>query len=476
MNLHLTVIIAYSAVLILFGLWIGRLVRTSSDFFVAGRSLSPTLLFATVMAANLGAGTTIGAAGLGYQFGLSAWWWVGSAAIGTFFLAFWVGPRIHRMAAEHGFYTVGDFLERRYGTPVRGAMTAMLWVGTPAILAAQLIALAVVLEVVVGFPRTPALLLGGIVTTTYFTAGGLRGAALINLVQLIVLLIGFALAVVLGLQLVDGWSGLRALEPSVGEGYFNFWNGGGGAGWMLMALLVPNFIVSPGLLQKIYGARDARSIRLGVGICAAALLIFAFAPAVLGMIARLQHPGLTDPDQALPMLLRSDLPLLVGAIGLGALFVADISSADAIRFMLATSMSQDLYRRFINPDASDRRVLLVARSAAVLGGVVAVGMAIVSDSVITPLKFFYSLVGLSFFVPVIAGLSTGRGGAPAVFASILAGIATMVSVHLATDGAGIGVLTPNSLGLLAASVGFLFVLWARARGRAGPEAKTGETR
>ncbi len=110
MNLHLTVIIAYSAVLILFGLWIGRLVRTSSDFFVAGRSLSPTLLFATVMAANLGAGTTVGAASLGYQFGLSAWWWVGSAAIGTFFLAFWVGPRIHRLAAEHGFYTVGDFL------------------------------------------------------------------------------------------------------------------------------------------------------------------------------------------------------------------------------------------------------------------------------------------------------------------------------------------------------------------------------
>ncbi|MCZ6856667.1 MAG: sodium:solute symporter family protein, partial [Gemmatimonadetes bacterium] len=416
MNLHLTVIIAYSAVLILFGLWIGRLVRTSSGFFVAGRSLSPTLLFATVMAANLGAGSTVGAASLGYEFGLSAWWWVGSAAIGTFVLAFWVGPRIHRMAAEHGFYTVGDFLERRYGTAVRGAMTAMLWVGTPAILAGQLIALAVVLEVVVGFPRTPALLLGGIVTTTYFTAGGLRGAALINLVQLIVLLIGFALAVVLGLQVAGGWSGLRALEPSVGEGYFNFFDGGG-AGWMLMALLVPNFIVSPGLLQKIYGARDARSIRLGVGICAGALLIFAFAPAVLGMIARLQHPGLTDPNLALPMLLRSDLPLIVGAIGLGALFVADISSADAILFMLATSMSQDLYRRFINPDASDRRVLLVARFAAVLGGVVAVGMAIVSDAVITPLKFFYSRVGLSFFVPVIAGLYTGRGGAPEVFAS-----------------------------------------------------------
>ena len=50
-----------------------------------------------------------------------------------------------------------------------------------------------------------------------------------------------------------------------------------------------------------------------------------------------------------------------------------------------------------------------------------------------------------------------------------------MSVQLATGGAGIGGLTPNFLGLLAAAVGFLLVLWGRARGRAGPEAKTSVT-
>lgn len=476
MNLHLVVLIAYSVVLIAGGLWVGRLVRGTADFFVAGRSLGPGLLFATVMAANIGAGSTVGAASLGYQYGLSAWWWVGSAAIGTLVLAFFVGPRIHRLAAKHGFYTVGDFLEHRYGTAVRGVMTALLWMATPAILAGQLIALSVVLEVVVGFPRVPALLLGGLVTTTYFTAGGLRGAAWINLAQLVVLIIGFAAALVMALYSVGGWSGMAAVAPSVGVGddYFNFWHGGG-AGWTLLALVAPNFIVSPGLLQKVYGARDTRSIRLGVGLCGLALLVFAFAPAVLGMVARMHHPDLINPDHALPMLLRSDLPVWVGAVGLGALFVADISSADAILFMLATSMSQDLYRRFINPQASDRRVLFVARVAAVLGGVVAVGMAIVSPSVVAPLRIFYSLVGLSFFVPVVAGLYTGRGGAPEVFASIAAGIATDLTVRLATDGAGFGVVTPNLAGLIAAGAGFTCVAVARSlRGRA-TAAKTDET-
>ncbi len=92
MNLHLVVLIAYSVVLIAGGLWIGRLVRGSADFFVAGRSLGPGLLFATLMAANIGAGSTVGAASLGYLYGLSAWWWVGSAGIGTLLLAFLWAP------------------------------------------------------------------------------------------------------------------------------------------------------------------------------------------------------------------------------------------------------------------------------------------------------------------------------------------------------------------------------------------------
>src|SRR3954464_15765395 len=98
-----------------------RAVRGSADFFVAGRALSAPLLFSTILAANIGAGTTIGAAGGGgcsrrragaagvaYRDGISAWWWNGAAAIGSLALAFIVGPRIWRIAARANLYTVGD--------------------------------------------------------------------------------------------------------------------------------------------------------------------------------------------------------------------------------------------------------------------------------------------------------------------------------------------------------------------------------
>ena len=66
MNLHLVLLIAYSVGIVAFGLWTARLVRHSSDFFVAGRSLGPGLVLATMLAANIGAGSTVGVAGLAY--------------------------------------------------------------------------------------------------------------------------------------------------------------------------------------------------------------------------------------------------------------------------------------------------------------------------------------------------------------------------------------------------------------------------
>jgi len=73
---HLTLLAVFAAAQIGLGLYIGRRVSGTSEFFVAGRRLSGPMLFATLLAANIGAGSTIGAASYGYRDGLSAWWWV----------------------------------------------------------------------------------------------------------------------------------------------------------------------------------------------------------------------------------------------------------------------------------------------------------------------------------------------------------------------------------------------------------------
>src|SRR5215207_8459875 len=186
---YLLLLLAYSVLQIGLGIWIGRRVRTSSDFFVAGRALGPGLLFATFLAANIGAGSTIGAAGLGYRDGIAALWWVGSAGLGSLALALSVGPRIRRLAAAHDLRTVGDFLEWRYDRRVRATMALVLWVGTICILAGQLMGIAWILTVVIKIPKIAGCLLGALVITAYFAAGGLRSSAVVNVVQLTVKLV-----------------------------------------------------------------------------------------------------------------------------------------------------------------------------------------------------------------------------------------------------------------------------------------------
>lgn len=465
MTATLALLIGYSVGLSALGLWIGRRVQSSGAFFVAGRQLGPGLLFATILAANIGAGSTVGAAGLGFRDGLSAWWWVGSAGIGTLVLAFWVGPRLWAIARDHDLYTVGDYLEHRYGRSIRALIAVLLWVGTLAILAGQLIAVAWVLDVVAGVPKPVGCLIGGVVMTVYFTAGGLLTSAWVNLVELVVLFLGLGLALPWALSDAGGWSAVTAATQATGDDYFGFLHGGA-SGWTYLVLLAPAFIISPGLLQKVYGARDARAVRWGVGLSGVALLLFAAVPPLLGIIARVYAPDLPHHELALPTVLTDALPPALGMLALAAVFSAEISSADAILFMLATSLSKDLYRRFLRPDAGDREVLRVARIAALVGGGFGVGLAIVLPSVIGSLTVFYSLLSVSLFVPVIAGLHTARAGVPEALAAILGGVCVTAALRLGGV-AGSGIWTATSIGLLASAGLFVLVLLVRSTKRTG---------
>jgi solute:Na+ symporter, SSS family len=451
---YLIIIVLYSVAQIALGVWVARRVRGSSDFFVAGRNLGPGLLFATFLAANIGGGSTIGATGLGYRDGLAAVWWVGSAGIGSVALALFVGPRIRRIAAEHDLKTAGDFLEWRYDRRVRATVASLLWIGTIAILAGQLIGIAWILNVVIGIPKIAGCALGAIVVTAYFGAGGLKSSAVVNVVQLTVKVLGFAIALPLALRAVGGLDGLSAAIPR--PEMWNTWRNGE-SGWIYLAMLGPNFIISPGLLQKVYGARDDRTVRVGVGLNALCLMLYACVPVLLGMSALVLHPGLPNRELALPMLFMHDLPFWVGALGLAAVFSAEVSAADAVLFMLATSLSQDLYKRFLNPAASDRQVLTVARAASVAGGIAAVVVAFLSKTVIDALSVFYTLVGVSLFVPIVAGLYLRRARALDALAAIAGGIVAVVAAQLWNGGKPIGLFTPAMCGLLAAAVAFAIV-------------------
>lgn len=472
----LFLILAYSVGLVALGAWIGRTVRKSEDYFVGGRALGPGLLFATFLAANIGAGSTVGATGLAYHHGLSAWWWNGSAGIGTLILALWVGPRIWRLASARGYLTVGDFLEDRFGRHVRLVAAVIIWIGSLSIYAAQIIGASAVLERVGGVSPTTGAVVAVVAMTAYFVSGGLLSAAWVNRVQLLVILSGFAMAVSV---IVSRAGGVATVATAVPGSSFLSGTAPGvlGSGWPSLFLLAPAFFLSPGLVQRAFSARDERSVRRGIGWSAVALMVFAFGPVAIGMAGRVLVPELASapPDQVLPGVLMATVPWAISSIALAAVFSAEISSADAVLFMLSTSGSRDFYRGYVNPDATDAQLLRVARIIAVCAGLLGILLAFYYADVKRALGQFYSVLGVTLFAPILGGLFVPKAGRIAAMTSMVVGVVALFAAQqiLADPSAltwlsarGMAWMTASFVGLVLSTLAYLGV--AAFAGPKGP--------
>ena len=445
----LPILAAYCLALLLVGAFASRSVRRAEDFFVAGRSLPPTLIFSTFLAANLGAGSTVGAAEFGYTSGLPAWWWVGSAGIGSAVLAFLVGPHLHRVAKARDLYTVGDYLELRYGRATRFAVAAILLAGAPAILAGQIIAAGLVLQAAIGLPKSLGTAIAGTLGTVYFAMGGLRSASWVNSLQVAVKAIGFLVAVPWMIAASGGWTEVAAAAAD--DTALSLGGAGFGETAQLVLLLAPAFVVSPGLVQKLFGARDERAVRVGVGLQAAALLAYAVLPVLLGMAARVHFPELADPGSALVRLFTEVAPMWLGALMLAAILSAEVSSADAVLFMIATSLSRDVLEPLSRGKLSDRARLALARRSALGAGALGILLANWFQSILSALSFFYGLLTLTLFVPLVAGLFWSRPGQSVALAAIASSLGA-AGLAVLVGGTAESWLPPIPLGILAGAI------------------------
>ncbi|WP_051978359.1 sodium:solute symporter family protein [Edaphobacter aggregans] len=458
MNIYLIALLLYSIFLMALGIVMSRRVKSSTDFLVAGRSLGTGRLFATFLAANIGAGSTVGATGLGYRLGMSAWWWVGSAAIGSLLLSQFLGPKLWVIGKKNGLATLQDFLELRYGKAVKAVIAVLFWFGSLAILAGQLIAISWILNTVAGIPKWQGCVIGGMVAIVYCVAGGMMSSSFVNMFELAVTMSGLLLAVPFALHALGGWGHMRELvlantgSAARTEQLFSITGAGAKqiAAWF--AILVPSFMVSPGLVQKVYGAGDEKTVRGGVVLNSLGQALFAFVPAVLGLCAFAALPHLSNAELALPEAMKTLLPRWLGVWTLASIFSAELSATDAILFMLSTSLAVDLYKTFLNPGVSQQRLLMVSRIILIGAGIAGILLAAILPSIIAAVSIFYGLIAVSLFVPVLAGLYSRRVLSAAALSSIFAALAaTLVTMRL-THGVGFGVLSPQAIGILTAAI------------------------
>ncbi|HEU0007896.1 MAG TPA: sodium:solute symporter family protein, partial [Terriglobia bacterium] len=334
-----------------------------------------------------------------------------------------------------------------------------------AILAGQLIAMAWILDVVAQAPKWLGCLLGGLVVTSYFSLGGLVSTAWVNVVQLVIKLAGFLFAVPFALHSAGGWEGVTsqlATQPSVSSGLARYLSvaGSGTEAFGYLVMLVPSFLISPGILQKVYGAKDSLVARNGVLLNALGLLLFALLPPLLGVVAHGSYPELPNRELALPTLMVHQMPFWLGALALAAVFSAELSAADAVLAMLSTSFARDWVQGYWRPELSSAGLLRATRIVSVAAGLLGVLLALLLPNVVSALQIFYGLLTVALFVPLVFGLYWKRPSSHAALAAIVAGVGSTSGLLAFGSGAGFGLLPPVACGILAAAATMTLVaMW-----------------
>jgi SSS family solute:Na+ symporter len=156
-------------------------------------------------------------------------------------------------------------------------------------------------------------------------------------------------------------------------------------------------------------------------------------------------------------LLTQSLPLWLGGLLLGAIFAAEVSTADAVLFMLSTSLSKDLYKTFLKPEATDQQLMKVVRWTAIVCGLLGAGLGIILDSVIDALTIFYTLLSAALALPLLAGLYTKNTNARSALGAMIVSVTITFGMHQLTGGIGAFKVPPLLWGTLAGILTIFFL-------------------
>jgi SSS family solute:Na+ symporter/sodium/proline symporter len=430
--MYLTAALIYLCVLIGVSFIQSRSVRSGDDFLVAGRTLPARVLVFTLLSTWIGSGSLFGGAGLGYRAGFPALWqsagaWVGIAAV--YFLA----HRVRRIAK----YTMPDILELRYGAVARTLGTLTTAIAYTTIAAYQFRGGGRLLGLIAPIdPGTGALITAAFCVT--FTAlAGMMSVAYLDIGNGLMMIVGVGAAVFYLIAHAGGFApAFGALRPDQVSlfGTLDPWLDAG-------ALFLPTMLLLMGeanMYQKFFSARDERAARNAVigwigGTIAVESLIVS-----VGVFGSTVLPGLTT-EQSEAIVMRVAVNVLPAALGIALICGAvAIIASTANSFLLtpASALMNDVYKRHVNPHASDRQVLLWTRLLVV--GLGALGLIALQffQTILAMALWAYTMYGAAVTPALLAAFIWPRATRQGGVASIAAGMIVTLGWEIYGQSAG----------------------------------------
>tara|TARA_R110000868_G_scaffold129181_3_gene337723 strand:+ start:8145 stop:9794 length:1650 start_codon:yes stop_codon:yes gene_type:complete len=400
--LDYAVFVAYAILILGVGLWVSRekdgQQKTAEDYFLASKSLPWWAIGASLIAANISAEQFIGMSGSGFASGLAiaSYEWMAAITlliVGKYFLPIFI---------DKGLYTIPEFVEKRFSTNLK-TILAVFWIALYVFvnLTTVLYLGALALETIIGIPLVYGVIGLAAFAAAYSLYGGLSAVAWTDVIQVVFLILGGLVTTYLALNTVSGGegfiSGLNTVFEAVPERFEMILDKSNpeyknlpGLGVLVGGMWVANLYYwgfNQYIIQRTLAAKSLKEAQKGILLAAALKLVIPLIVVIpgiaayvmindaetmtrLGDVALHNLPSLEQADRAYPWLLQF-LPTGLKGLAFAALAAAIVSSLASMLNSTSTIFTMDIYKQYINKNASDKATVNTGRISAFVALVIA---------------------------------------------------------------------------------------------------------
>jgi solute:Na+ symporter, SSS family len=457
------ILIIYFVFVLGIGFALKRTTKTSTDFFLSGRSIPAWITGLAFLSANLGAQEVIGMGASGAKYGImtSHFYWVGAIPamvfVGIFMMPFYYGSKAR---------SVPEYLKLRYDEKTRGFNAISFAVMTVFSSGISMYALAKLFGVLLGWNFNLSIIVSAVIVLAYIFFGGLTSAIYNEVLQFFLIVLGFLPLVILGLKDAGGWSGLQERLKVVATSQ-GFAAGTWSSSWQHMGTPASNpmgvewfgmvmglgFVLSFGywctdflVVQRAMAANSMAAARRTPLIAAIPKMLFPALVILPGMIAIAltyqssksgfalpkKLDGSFDFDMSIPMMLGHYFPPGMLGLGLTALMASFMSGMAGNVTAFNTVWTYDIYQSYICPKKSDNHYLWVGRMATVGGIALSVICAYVAakfNNIMDLLQLVFAFVNAPLFATFLLGMFWKRTTGHGAFFGLLSGTAAAALHH-----------------------------------------------
>lgn len=455
----------FVAIYLMFSIGIGLIaatrVKNTKDYAVAGRHLPLPVVMATVFATWFGAEAVFGVSATFVKEGLNG---LAADPFGSSLCLVIAGFFFSSQLYKLNIITLGDFYRMRYNRSVEVLTTLAIVISYLGWVAAQIKALGLIFSMITDnhIDQQTGMILGTAIVLTYTTFGGMLSVAVLDFVQMVVVIGGLLYIASIVSGLTGGIAPVIAHAQAAGKLTFfpenaslSMWLTFIG-GWLTMML---GSIPQQDVFQRITSAKTAKIALWGSILGASLYFCFTFVPMFIAYAATLIDPQvfgklvMEDSQRVLPTLVLTHTPLLAQAIFFGAVLSAIMSCSSATLLAPSISFAENVVRGYM-PALSDRGFLRVMRICLVGFGLCVLLYALNSElSIFGMVESAYKITLAGAFVPLVFGAFWRKATSQGALAAIIGGVASWVLLEVLVGEAS--PIPPQLIGLLVSVCGML---------------------